>query len=157
MKIGTQVIYECPTCSNLVAELNILSIHNTGATYFSDGKSRPSFNVPDNGLTKCHVCNSIFWVNKWKEVGKYEMVTKTNPLWKNIRFAPGLDLNDNFFALEKGMATTAKEEYIIRLNIWRLYNERYLGDIDMYENEADKIRWEENIKALMPFIESVKF
>lgn len=151
---GPDYIYKCPTCDNLISRGSLRSGNTFGAKIYSDGKRiapmLPEF--PD--LTKCIKCNSIFWLSKLEELGTIDWDNDTDPTWNNADKARFLETDDYFEALEKGLAEDKEEEFYIRQRNWWSYNDRTRKGKEIFKNEEDELRWNENLNQLLRFLDT---
>jgi hypothetical protein len=104
-------------------------------------------------LTKCKKCNTIFWLSKLKEIGTFEWGENNNPQLHNAVGAEFLDIDDYFKTIDSGLATKKGEEIFIRQHIWWAFNDRVRNGDDIFVNENDEKRWEENCKTLIEMLD----
>ena len=59
---GSDYIYKCPKCGNLLKKLTLISGNTFQGTVYSDGKSIYPMLPEIPNLTKCKKCDEIFWL-----------------------------------------------------------------------------------------------
>jgi hypothetical protein len=150
---GTNYVYKCPKCDNLITKGSLTSGNTFGAKLYSDGKSiapmLPEF--PD--LIKCKKCDFIFWLSKSKEIGSYEWEDKSNAQWQNMDNAEFLTIDEYFEALELKVAENSDEELFIRQRIWWAFNDRIRNGFEQFQSEIDKAKWKGNVEALLKILD----
>lgn len=149
---GPNYIYQCPQCENLISCESIASGNTFGSRQYSDGKRVAPY-LPDYPvITKCKKCNTIFWINKLKEVGTFNRRTADVPEWEQAEAAEFLSITDYFTALETGVAENTDEEIYLRQDILWAFNDRYReGDVSR-QGETD-VRFTANNAALMQLLD----
>ena len=148
-------IYKCPNCGNLISRESYISGNTFGAQIFSDGKIIAPMHPLIPNLTKCKKCETIFWLSKLKEIGTFGCDDCTNYVkeWKESDCAAFLDLEDNYNALDKGLAENKEEELNIRISIWWEYNNRIREGENIFRDEKDELRWTENLERLKTLLD----
>ncbi len=150
---GPNYVYKCPHCGNLLTKESLASGNTFRAKIFSDGKRiapmLPEF--PD--LTKCKKCNTILWLSKLKEIGKFELGDNKNPQWEAADSADFLDIDDYFVALETGVAENQNDEIFIRQQLWWAFNDRTRSGQSLFKTEDEEMRWKENLKSLINILD----
>lgn len=66
----TIFIKECPHCQEPFWQLRFLSYNTFGATFWTDGKMEAPFCPEFLKLVKCHGCESLFWIDEARNIGK---------------------------------------------------------------------------------------
>lgn len=126
-----------------------MSGNTFNAKLFSDGKMvapmLPDF--PD--LTKCKRCNTLLWLSKLKEIETYDWIDEESSIWKKADEAEFLSIKDYYKALNEGLAENQQEELFIRRCIWWAYNDRIRKRKKQFDDENDKLKWEDNCKKLI--------
>ena len=118
---GIPVIRKCGKCSKLIRQHTLLSGNTFGARFYSDMKSEapmlPSFPL----FSKCPNCGEMFWIEKLEIV---KMKGDRDPYDDSVPSFTFLNIQDSFEFLLKGLTEDQKDEYIVRLKIMQLYNDR---------------------------------
>ncbi len=138
---GPNYVYKCPRCGNLLTVGSILSGNTIGAKIYSDGK-RIAPMLPDfPDLTKCKKCETIFWLNILRKIGRYEWGDKMNSKWAKADDADFLDIEDYFRALDDNVAENAAIIYSmmgcckaseVNFRDWLVY---FLDNVHHYDND----------------------
>lgn len=149
---GLTFIYECPACSHILKKGSLASGNTFGAKLYSDGKVDASMFSKYPDLTKCKKCNTLFWLSKLKSIGYYEWYHTARPEWKIADKAEFLELDDYFRAIDSGMAKTPKQELYIRHKIWWAYNDKIRSGKNIFDDENDELKWNDNLNKLLLFI-----
>lgn len=150
---GSDYVYKCPNCGNLLKKGSLISGNTFDMKIFSDGK-RIAPNLPDfPDITKCKKCNSIFWLSKLKKIGTFDGDATKNPDWANADKAEFLDIDDFFNALETANARNKNDELIIRQQLLWAFNDRIRDGKNLFNDENDEIRWKDNINKLLNILD----
>ena len=150
---GSNYVYKCPNCGNLLTKESLMSGNTFGTKIFSDGKRIAPMLPEYPNLTKCKKCNTIFWLSKLNEIGTYEFGDQDNSNWQEADYAEFLEIDDYLKALEIGVSENKKEELFIRQRIWWTYNDRIRNGKNIFNNEEDEIDWKENLKNLINLLD----
>lgn len=151
---GPIYVYKCPNCSNLLTKESLTSGNTIGAKIYSDGK-RIAQDLPEfPNLTKCKKCETVFWLSKMKEIGRYEWEddnVKTE--WESADEAEFLEIEDYFNAINNGTAKNNIDELFIRKQIWWAYNDKLRQGEKIFSDINDELLWLENINKLITLLD----
>ncbi len=151
---GSNYVYKCPNCGNLLTKGSLMSGNTFGAKIFSDGKRVAPMLPEFPNLTKCKKCDTIFWLSKLQEIGAYnKWGDNENSQWQKADNAEFLEIEDYFNAIIKGIAENKDEELFIRQRIWWSYNDKIREGQEIFNNESDELRWIENIQKLKTLLD----
>jgi hypothetical protein len=128
--------------------MSLLSGNTFGAKQFSDGKQVARMLPEFPNLTKCKKCNTIFWLNKLKEIGSYRW-GEENSKWAKADSAEFLTIEEYFIAITKGVAENKGEELFIRQHLWWVYNDRIRNGQKIFNDKNDEMRWKKNLIELL--------
>ncbi len=98
MRIGPDTYYNCPGCGEVIYRGSISSGNTFGGVLYSDSRMIAKMLPKLPTISKCKHCNTIFWVNKQKEID-YVYPDKTHL---------GNDFKDIFYKVE---CTDPKDEF----------------------------------------------
>lgn len=146
---GPNYIYKCPNCGNILTRGSLMSGNTYGSKTFSDGRTIAPMLPEFPELTKCKECHTFLWVSELKEIAKYQWGDLENTKWKNAETVRFLEIEEYFKAIEIGFAKNNVDELFIRFRIWWAYNDRVREGENIFNDEADEIRWEENIRKMI--------
>ena len=149
MIYGSNYIYQCPTCKNLLQNRSLISGNTSGAKWFSDGKQIARMLPEFPNLTKCKKCDTIFWLTKLKELGTFEWGDIDKQDWQNADEAEFLNIDDYFRAIDLKVAENEDEEYFIKQRIWWAFNDRVRESSEIFVNENDESLYRGNCFALI--------
>lgn len=150
---GPNYVYECPSCKNFLTNGSIISGNTFGSSFYSDGK-RYSIMMPDfPDLTKCKKCETIFWLSNLEPIGTVEWDRENKKEWEQADKATSLTIEDNFKAINDGLAENNNDELLIRRAIFWLYNDRIRNKLPLFNDEQDEERWTANCKRLLSLLD----
>jgi len=153
MRYGSNYIYKCPNCSNLIQNRSLMSGNTIDAELYSDLRKIAPMLAEFPDLTECKKCRNIFWLNKTKEIGEYSWGDEPNPLWKNADYAEFLSIHNYFRALKENVAEDQHEELYIRKRIWWSFNDRLRKGGKLFRFVNEEVRWKENIDRLLELLD----
>lgn len=116
----------CPGCGS-VAEHHYFFICGTGAeppsVLWSDGKWEQFWPSPPE-IAQCAKCGDYYWISKAKKIPNAPLNWK---FWerKQVVGLGNLSAAQYLEALDKGIATSAKEERLLRVQAWWTENDQY--------------------------------
>jgi hypothetical protein len=154
---GSNYVYQCPKCDQLLSKRSLMSGNTFGSIMYSDGKSVSPMMPEFPRLTKCKKCNTLFWIEKAKEVGTYEWHEKENKKWRNVDEAQFLSIYEYFTALKQKIYTSKEEEIFIRIRIWWEFNDRMRNNDKIFNDDADKALWQDNVNNLLSLLNKKDF
>jgi hypothetical protein len=150
---GPKIVYKCPNCGNLLKNSSLMSGNTFGTIIFSDGKRVAPMLPKFPNLTKCKKCNTFLWLSKLGKIGSYRKRDETKPEWENADNVEFLEINDYFDMLKLGVFDNKSEENKIRREIWWAYNDRRRDGKEMFVDENDKLKWQENCLKLIDLLD----
>ena len=153
---GPDTFYQCPKCPNLLYRGSLMSGNTFGQTLYSDGYRYYPMMIEFPHLVKCSKCNTIFWIDKAKELGTYEEGQQAGIIdeqWENAQGVSFLSIEEYFRAIEMHVFNNKEEEIFIREKIWWSYNDRIRNGEQLYNSDNDKVLWANNIKGLMDLLD----
>jgi len=160
---GVNLYYECPQCGNFLKKRTLRSSNTFRAINYSDGRTIAPMEPEFPDLTKCKKCNTIIWLRKQKEIGNYRWGDEVDLKFQTAEEVEFLEIEDQFRALDLGMAENKGEEIFIRTRIWFSYNDRlripkYMHErlkkgISMFIDENDELNWKKNCTELISLLD----
>ncbi len=167
MILGSNIIYKCNKCENLISRRSLKSGNTFGAKLFSDGKQIAPMLPEFPTLVKCDKCGHFLWLNKLEVVNKLEAtdnfgvnkllgiidnLEEENPTNDNPSLAMFLSINEYFEAIQAKAFSNEEEERYIRIHLWWAYNDKVRIGKDQFLSGVDEKRWRENVKQLIPLL-----
>ena len=151
---GPTLIYSCPKCGRKVANESLMSGNTFGARFYSDGK-REAFMLPEfPDLVSCGSCGNFFFLSQQTPVDElFDYEEQTNSETEDIDQAAFLDIAELERSLGHEVAAKKENEIVIRLQIWRAFNDRTRSGRAMFGNIAEEELWQENCEHLLQLIE----
>lgn len=153
---GPDTFYQCPKCPNLLYRGSLMSGNTFGSTLYSDGYRNSPMLIEFPDLVKCSKCNTIFWIEKAKELGTYEWGQQAGIIdehWENAQRVRFLSIEEYFSAIEMQVFNNKEEEIFIRGKIWWGYNDRIRNGEKLHNSDIDKVLWADNINRLMNLLD----
>ena len=149
---GPEIIYQCPNCENLLSLGRLMTANTYGAKLYSDGKNiAPMFpDIPE--ITKCPICEGIFWLKNQMEIGERNLWDEESE-WKDVKRAEFLTIYDCQSALENKIYESKDDEVYLRQKLWWGFNDRVRNNEPIYKGEKDKKLWLENINKLLELLD----
>ncbi|MFC2110873.1 hypothetical protein ACFLQ5_00320 [Bacteroidota bacterium] len=149
---GPEIIYQCPNCENLLSIGSLVTANTFGAKLYSDGKRiAPMF--PDSPeITKCPICEGIFWLTKLKEIGERELWDEESE-WKDVRNAEFLTLYEYQSALENKIYETKEDEVYLRQRLWWAFNDRVRNKKPQFISDSEEKSWLDNVNKLIDLLD----
>lgn len=129
-----------------------MTANTFGAKLYSDGKSiAPMFpDVPE--ITKCSICEGIFWLKNQKEIGERNLWDEESE-WKDVKGAEFLTIYEYQSALDNKIYESKDDEIYLRQRIWWGFNDRVRFDEPIFTSETDEKLWLDNIKKLLELLD----
>lgn len=152
MIVGPDHIYKCPSCENLFARGSIISGNTFVSKVYSDGKIISDMMPEFPSITKCHKCNSIFWISKAKEVDVKTIDNSTE--YENVKHCTFLSVYEYINALEDKMYNSNDEDIFLCLRILWGFNDRVRNGHDLFLQDLDSHYWEKNIYRLLYLLDN---
>lgn len=110
-------IIECQSCHSLAKLLSAYSrVAYFSAAFWSDGKLWATMMREMDEITKCPRCGCYDRVSQLKERASF---------WKRPKYLKELTASEYLDALQKGVATSKKDEIFLRVRAWWAANDRY--------------------------------
>ena len=153
---GPNCIYHCPECPNLLSNGSLLSGNTTGAKIYSDGKQIAPMLPQFPTLTKCPKCETIFWLSKAQEIGKYNWRRFLGKSCENAERARFLTNGEYWMALENKIYDSKEEEILIRKAFWWSLNDKERNGIPNTFSDEEKNRLFSNLKRLLELLDKKK-
>lgn len=153
---GPRKIYQCQKCGNHLFTEGIASGNTFGSILYSDAQRistildrAPEF--PD--LTICPSCKHMFWISKLKEIEMCEWFGNPEYKFSHVDKAEFLTIYELQDALSQVVYENQDEEIMIRLQLWRGFNDRIRNKKDLFFTDEDQIIWVENIQYLLNLLD----
>jgi len=173
MFYGTDTIFQCIGCGNLVARPTLLSGSDNGKLVYSDTNVWTPMMPKYPQVVICRKCGSVLWLNKMEGFSSIEWEkTYQNTDSEKKQFMEFLNIKEYFSILENIENLTTEDEIFIRTCIIWEYNDRvrtekeqsesipyllnrkYHGhervrtEEEQFESVSDKLLWSENVECL---------
>ena len=144
MTIGPYITYTCPNCGGKLIKRSYGSYNSFGAQLFSDGKTVGPMYPDFYNLVSCRHCSNYFILAQVS--GELVEGTPNHPHLSKIPL-------EEVFQLLAGGGFKPEDEKLIRLECWRLDNDRERGNSEYARNDEEKKRWEENMRFILKLID----
>lgn len=155
MKLGKQLVYECPECKGLIKKMTIAVGNNLYLEAYSDRKKVFPMNPEFPDLTICDRCSKIFYLSKSKLIGEFmtekeEIEAKRFDLIlaKRARFLTPYEYSK---ALDMNFAETQEQEKVFRIKMWWAFNDRVRNGGKLFAL-SDEDLWTDNLNKLLPLL-----
>lgn len=128
---GPDLIIQCPHCSSIAKVFTLTSGNTFGATIWTDGKMNAPMLPEPPEITKCHTCDSYYWVPDAEQIGKVPSALasssnmEVDPAWLEAPHVKELEEADYWFALASGVASSRNQERRLRILAWWKTNDPY--------------------------------
>lgn len=161
---GPRKIITCPNCQGLASYLTLLTGNLLGARVWTDGKLfAPMFPQPP-AVVKCIHCEECYWLFDTKPIGmidRRDPDRQIDPAWTATEHVEEPTEAEYYQAIEKGLATTPREERKLRILAWWRRNDafRVFGKPKKASKKAAQhkpsppLPWRENLQALLPLLD----
>jgi len=153
MQPGPEYIYQCSNCENFISRGSLLSGNTFSEKLYSDGKSIAPMLPEFPAITICSRCKNIFWLDKAKEIGSYNILRPLDEEWSDAEEATFLSIDEYLLALDNKLAGNVEEELYIRLRIWWGFNDRVRNGEELFNNENEKSNWLNNSDRLLELLD----
>ncbi len=121
MEIGPNTIIQCLNCDNLLKAGSLNSGNYLGAVIYSDVMTEAPMMNDFPIITKCHVCKTIFWIDKAKEIAIQYWCDADEKKWEHVKYARALTFYEIITAVNNQIYDNIEEEIYLRLHHF-LYN-----------------------------------
>lgn len=149
MLYGPNLVIECHRCKTKLLVYTCWSTNSLDAIIWSDGRMERMDDFPR--LARCHTCRTFIWVYEapvLHKVDASEFVLEIDGETVPFPERNPLTLSDYKEALASGTCTTPSHEIYVRLNIWRVYNDRTRAGEALYQQNGDRLYYQTNLVAL---------
>jgi hypothetical protein len=154
---GPDIIIACPNCDALAKVFSLTSGNTFGASIWTDGKMDAPMLPRPPAITKCHGCDTIYWVADAKQIGEYSFweseESSVDPAWKDAPEIEQLTEDEYFHAIDSGLGETTEKEQHLRLVTWWCSNDRY-RDSSTSVDQAPEDRCVENMHRLFDLLDA---
>jgi len=151
---GPTLIYDCPQCGQKVANESLMSGNTFGARFYSDGR-RDALMLPEfPDFIRCKSCGNFFFLSQQSPVDElFDFEEQTNAEVNGIDQAEFLGITELERSLGHEVAAKKENEIVIRLQIWRAFNDRTRSGRAMFGNIAEEELWQKNCERLLQLLE----
>jgi len=156
---GPDYIYECNVCGQLLVRGSISSGNTLGQRTYSDGKTIAPMLINFPTFTKCSKCGSFLWIKELKLVKtdkNSSWFSPSNDIKEQTERIEFLNIDDCIEVLGSGAVRTNEEEFLIRRELWWLYNDRARRNEPIFNSYKDEKIYTENRKRLLNIIDLTK-
>ena len=153
---GPNYIYHCPECPNLISNGSLASGNTNGVKIYSDGKQIAPMLPKFPEITRCSKCDTIFWLSKAKEAGKYDYRHFFDKPCENAERARFLTNDEYWLALENKIYDSEEEEKFIRQAFWWGLNDKERNGIPNPFSDEEMNRLSTNLKRLLELLDEKK-
>ena len=154
---GPDIIIACPNCDALAKVFSLTSGNTFGASIWTDGKMDAPMLPRPPAITKCHACDSTYWVADAKRVGEYTFWesedSNVDPTWKDAPKIEELTEDEYYHAIDSGLGATTEKEKHLRLVTWWCSNDGFRDSSKSFD-QAPEDRCVENMRRLFDLLDT---
>jgi hypothetical protein len=159
---GPDIVLACPHCEKPVRRVTFASGNNLGAVYWSDGKMVAPMWPDLVNVTRCPVCNEIFWVEEAKKLGQIDEYWKRSDppdaaiRWEEAPRITHVDAGGLVSAIAATPPDRADRMQWLRIRLWHALNDPRRGTTQNRSPALEEALQElflPNLEELVPLLD----